>query len=153
MDEVEQKFEIQKIYVKDLSFESPHAPAVFRQQWKPKTDIQLSTQNAKIEEDTYEVTLHITVTSAQDDKTAFLVDIKQSGVFLVKGFSQEQHNHLLGSYCPHTLFPFAREAISDFVSKGGFPPLILSPVNFDALYSQQLAKLKSQETATSDTKH
>ena len=152
MAESEQKFEIQKIFIKDLSFESPNAPAVFREQWKPKTDVHLAAQNNKIEEDIYEVTLHITVTSSQDDKTAFLVDVQQAGVFLIKGFSEEQLKHLLGSYCPHTLFPFAREAVSDFVSKGGFPPLILSPVNFDALYSQQLSKAKSEQSTT-DTKH
>ncbi len=148
----EQKFEIQKIFVKDLSFESPNSPAVFREQWQPKTDIHLAAQNNKIEDEVYEVTLHITVTSSQDDKTAFLVDLKQAGIFLIKGFEEEQLNHLLGSYCPHTLFPFAREAISDFISKGGFPPLLLSPVNFDALYAQQLSKLKEQQSST-DTKH
>ena len=152
MDEAEQKFEIQKIFVKDLSFESPNSPAVFREQWQPKTDVHLAANNNKVEDDIFEVTLHVTVTSTQDEKTAFLVDLKQSGVFLIKGFPEEQLNHLLGSYCPHTLFPFAREAISDFVTKGGFPPLLLSPVNFDALYSQQLAKLKEQQTST-DTKH
>ena len=152
MDQAEQKFEIQKIFVKDLSFESPNSPAVFREQWQPKTDVHLAANNNKVEEDIFEVTLHVTVTSTQDEKTAFLVDLKQSGVFLIKGFPEEQLNHLLGSYCPHTLFPFAREAISDFVTKGGFPPLLLSPVNFDALYSQQLAKLKEQQTST-DTKH
>ena len=152
MEEVEQKFEIQKIFVKDLSFESPNSPAVFREQWQPKTDVHLAAKNDKVEDDVYEVTLHVTVTSSQDEKTAFLVDLKQAGVFLIKGFSEEQLNHLLGSYCPHTLFPFAREAISDFISKGGFPPLLLSPVNFDALYSQQLANLKTQESS-SDIKH
>lgn len=152
MAEAEQKFEVQKIFIKDLSFESPNSPAVFREQWQPKTDIHLAAQNSKIEDEIYEVTLHVTVTSAQDDKTAFLVDLKQTGIFLIKGFAEEQLNHLLGSYCPHTLFPFAREAISDFVTKGGFPPLLLSPVNFDALYSQQLAKLKEQQSS-SDTKH
>ena len=152
MDQTEQKFEIQKIFIKDLSFESPNSPAVFREQWQPKTDVHLAANNNKLEDDIFEVTLHVTVTSAQDEKTAFLVDLKQTGVFLIKGFPEEQLNHLLGSYCPHTLFPFAREAISDFVTKGGFPPLLLSPVNFDALYSQQLAKLKEQQTS-SDTKH
>ncbi len=153
MDEKEQKFDIQKIFIKDVSFESPNAPAVFREQWKPKTEVHLTAQNVKVEDDIYEVTLQVTVTSSQDEKTAFLVELKQSGVFLIKGFSKDQLNHLLGSYCPHALFPFAREAISDLVSKGGFPPLLLSPVNFDALYSQQLANLKSQQAASSDIKH
>jgi len=153
MDEKEQKFDIHEIFIKDVSFESPNAPEVFGEQWKPKTEVHLTAQNVKVEDDIYEVTLQVTVTSSQNEKTAFLVELKQSGVFLIKGFSKDQLNHLLGSYCPNTLFPFAREAISDLVSKGGFPPLLLSPVNFDALYSQQLANLKSQQAASSDIKH
>ena len=152
MAEQDQKFEIQKIYIKDLSFESPNSPAVFRDQWKPKTDVHLTAQNAKIDDDVYEVTLHVTVTSSQDEKTAFLVELKQAGIFLIRGFPQDQRNQLLGSYCPHTLFPFAREAIADFAGKGGFPPLLLTPVNFDALYAQQMEKLKSKQTAE-ETKH
>ena len=134
MAENEQKFEIQKIFVKDISFESPNSPDIFREKWQPKTDIHMTAQNVKISDELYEVTLNVTVTSAQNDRTAFLVEIKQSGVFLINNFPEDQLGHLLGSYCPHTLFPFAREAISDIVTKGGFPPLLLSPVNFDALY-------------------
>jgi len=152
MAENEQKFEIQKIFVKDVSFESPHAPEIFREKWQPKTDIQMTAQNTKISDELYEVTLNVTVTSTQNDRTAFLIEIKQSGVFLIQNIPESQIGHLIGSYCPHTLFPFAREAISDIVTKGGFPPLLLSPVNFDALYQQQLAKLKEQQNST-DTKH
>ena len=153
MSEEEQKFEIQKIFVKDVSFEAPNSPNIFREQWKPKTDIHIGAQNITLEDDIYEVTLSVTVTAKQDDQTAFLVELKQAGVFLIKNFPQEQLNQLLGSYCPHTLFPFAREAVSDFVSKGGFPPMLLSPVNFDALYAQQLAKLKEQQATSTNTKH
>lgn len=153
MAEQEQKFEIQKIFIKDLSFEAPNSPAVFREKWQPQTDVHLAAENTQIEDDIYEVTLNVSVTSSKDERTAFLVELKQSGVFLIRGFPDEQRNQLLGSYCPHTLFPFAREAISDFVSKGGFPPLLLSPVNFDALYAQQLAKLKSKQAENPDTKH
>lgn len=152
MAENEQKFEIQKIFIKDISFESPNSPDIFREKWQPKTDIHMTAQNVKISDELYEVTLNVTVTSSQNDRTAFLVEIKQSGVFLINNFPDDQLNHLLGSYCPHTLFPFAREAVSDIVTKGGFPPLLLSPVNFDALYQQQLAKLQEQQAAT-DTKH
>ena len=150
MAENKQKFEIQKIFIKDVSFESPNSPAVFREQWKPKTDIHLTAENKQLEKDVYEVTLNVTVTSTQDERTAFLIELKQAGIFLIRDFPDEQRNQLLGSYCPHTLFPFAREAISDFASKGGFPPLLLSPVNFDALYAQQLAKA---ESAAAETKH
>ena len=154
MADSEQKFEIQKIFLKDASFESPNSPEVFREKWQPKTDIHLTAQNKKLSDELYEVTLNVEVTSSQNEKTAFLVELKQSGIFLIKDFPEEQRNHLLGSYCPHTLFPFAREAVSDLISKGGFPPLLLSPVNFDALYSQQLAKLKEQQQTTSEeTRH
>ena len=153
MAEEEQKFEIQKIFVKDVSFEAPNSPNVFREQWQPKTDIHIGAQNTVLEDDIYEVTLSITVTATQDDRTAFLVELKQAGVFLIKNFPEDQLNQLLGSYCPHTLFPFAREAVSDFVSKGGFPPMLLTPVNFDVLYAQQLAKLKEQQATSADTKH
>ena len=154
MADNEQKFEIQKIFLKDASFESPSSPDIFREKWQPKTDIHLTAQNSKISDELYEVTLNVEVTSTQNEKTAFMVELKQSGVFLIKDFPEDQRNHLLGSYCPHTLFPFAREAVADLIGKGGFPPLLLSPVNFDALYSQQQAKLKEQKKATrEETKH
>lgn len=153
MADEEQKFEIQKIFIKDASFESPSSPEIFREKWQPKTDVHLAAQNVKISDELYEVTLDVTVTSSQNERTAFLVEIKQSGVFLIKNFPQDQLGHLIGSYCPSTLFPFAREAISDLVTKGGFPPLLLSPVNFDALYQQQLAKIKEQQSSSADTKH
>ncbi len=146
MADNEQKFEIQKIFLKDASFESPNSPEIFREKWQPKTDIHLTAQNAKLTDELYEVTLNVEVTSTQDEKTAFMVELKQSGVFLIKDFPEDQRNHLLGSYCPHTLFPFAREAVADLVGKGGFPPLLLSPINFDALYSKQL-------TTSEETKH
>jgi preprotein translocase subunit SecB len=153
MAENEQQFEIQKVFVKDASFESPNSPEIFREKWQPKTDVHLTAQNTKISDELYEITLNVTVTSTQNERTAFLVEIKQSGVFLIKNFPEDQLDHLIGSYCPHTLFPYAREVVSDLVTKGGFPPLLLSPVNFDALYQQQLAKIKQQQSAATDTKH
>lgn len=154
MADNDQQFEIQKVFIKDASFEAPNSPDIFREKWQPKTDVHLAAQNVKISDELYEVTLNVTVTSKQNERTAFLVEIKQSGVFLIKNFPEEQLSHLIGSYCPHTLFPFAREAVSDLITKGGFPPLLLSPVNFDALYQQQLAKLKEeQQASTTDTKH
>ncbi len=153
MADNEQKFEIQKIFLKDASFESPNSPEIFREKWQPKTGIHLTAQNVKLSDELHEVTLNVNVTSSQNEKTAFLVELKQSGVFLIKDFPEDQRNHLLGSYCPHTLFPFAREAVSDLTGKGGFPPLLLSPVNFDALYSQQLAKLAQEQPTSEETKH
>lgn len=138
MADNEQKFEIQKIFVKDISFEAPNSPEIFRDKWQPKTEVHLATNARKLDENMFEVILNITVTAKQDeDQVAFLVELKEAGIFLLQGFDEVQLDQVIGSYCPQTLFPYAREAISDFVSKGGFPPMLLTPVNFDALYAKQ----------------
>jgi preprotein translocase subunit SecB len=110
----------------------------------------LNSANQSLGQDTYEVDLKITVTAKQSDKTAFLVELTQSGIFTVAGFDQENLRGMLGAFCPETLFPFAREAIAELVSKGGFPPLLLAPVNFNALYMQQV---QQQAAAAQDTAH
>jgi preprotein translocase subunit SecB len=99
--------------------------------------VQLNSSHQAVTQDTYEVVLNVTVTASQQEKTIFLVEIKQAGLFTITGFAQEQLDGMLGAYCPETLFPFAREAISELITKGGFPPLLLNPVNFNALYTQQ----------------
>ncbi len=134
----QQQFTIQKIYVKDVSFESPNAPGVFQNgEWKPEVNVQLNTDAQVLSDALHEVTLTVTVTAKQQDSTAFLVEVKQSGIFQMSGFEEDQINGMLGAYCPEVLFPYAREAISDMVTKGGFPQMLLSPVNFNALYMQQ----------------
>ncbi len=146
----QQQFSIQKIYLKDVSFESPNSPAVFSGEWKPEVNVQLNTEIKGLESNMHEVTLSVTVTAKQQDKTAFLVEVKQAGLFQLAGFEQEQLGGMLGAYCPETLFPYAREAISDLVTKGGFPQLLLSPVNFNALYMQHQ---QQQAQAATDTAH
>ena len=142
----QQQFAIQKIYLKDVSFESPNAPEVFQDaEWKPEINVQLNTEGKTIAEGVHEVTLTVTVTAKKADKTAFLVEVKQSGVFQLTGFEQEQLGGMLGAYCPEVLFPFAREAIADLVAKGGFPQLLLSPVNFNALYMQHQQQQQAQQ--------
>ena len=149
----EQQFSIQKLYLKDVSFESPNSPAVFADgEWKPEINIQLNSSNKSIGQDTYGVDLKITVTAKQNKKTAFLVELTQSGIFTVAGFEQDNLRGMLGAYCPETLFPFAREAIAELISKGGFPPLLLAPVNFNALYMQQ-AQQQQAAAAAQDTAH
>ena len=148
-----QKFEIQKIYVKDLSFETPNSPKIFTEKWNPKTDVHIQTENKKLDENIYDVAIIVTVTANQDEKTAFLVEIKQAGIFFIENFPDEQHKQLLGSYCPNILFPFAREAIAELVTKGGFPQLLLNPVNFDALYQQHLNAVKEQKENPQQIKH
>lgn len=133
----DRQFQLQKIYVKDISFETPNSPATFMLEWNPEVEFNLSTAAAQLQESTFEVTLKLTVTVKIEQKTAYLVEISQSGIFAAVGFEEAELGHLLGSYCPNILFPYAREAVSDLVIKGGFPPMLLAPVNFDALYAQR----------------
>jgi len=148
-----QKFEIQKVYIKDLSFETPNSPKIFTEKWSPKTDVHIQTENAKLDDNIHEVAIIVTVTATQDEKTAFLVEVKQAGIFFIDNFPEEQQKQLLGSYCPNILFPFARETVSELVTKGGFPQLLLNPVNFDALYQQHLNAVKEQKDNPEQIKH
>jgi preprotein translocase subunit SecB len=136
--ESKHEFVIQRLYVKDISFESPSAPEIFQSEWTPEVDMDLQQQSQKLKDDIYEVVLHITVTVKLKDKTAFLVEVKQAGIFTLKGFTDEQLGPMLGSFCPNILFPYARELISESVSRGSFPPLYLAPINFDVLYHEQM---------------
>ena len=139
-DEQQQQpfFSIEKIYVKDASLEIPHAPQIFMQNEAPQVNVQLHNLSAMVEEGVYEVALTVTVTAKlADDKTVFLVEIGQAGIFQVRNIPQGDLGPILGITCPNILFPFAREAISDLVTRAGFPPMLLSPVNFEALYQQQ----------------
>lgn len=136
--EGKQQFAIQKIYVKDISFEAPAAPKVFTEEWDPKHNLELNTQARALSDGVYEVVLSLTVTATNGEKTGFLVEVQQCGIFTLGGFSEQDLSAMLGSYCPTILFPYAREAVSDLVTRGGFPPLLLAPVNFDALYAQHL---------------
>ena len=148
----QQQFAIQKIYLKDVSFESPNAPVIFTEgegKFQPEINVQINTEVQTVSEDTHEVTLTVTVTAKQNDKTAFLAEVKQSGIFQMSGFEKEQMGGMLGAYCPEALFPFARETIADLVAKGGFPQVLLAPVNFNAMYMQhqQQQAQQSGETA------
>jgi preprotein translocase subunit SecB len=127
---------LQKIYIKDLSFESPRTPAAFSIQQTPQTQLSLKSNVKDIAEHTYEVTLTITVETKDQDQTVFLCELSQAGVFRLEGYTPDETDMLLNAYCPSTLYPFAREAIADIVGKGGFPQLLLQPINFDALYAQ-----------------
>ena len=153
MSEEEQQFAIQKIYIKDVSFESPNSPQAFTNtEWQPQINVQINSSNQTIAENVYEVELALTVTAKHEDKTAFLCEVKQAGIFTIAGFPQENIGGMLGAYCPETLFPFAREAVADFVAKGGFPQLLLAPVNFNALYTQQMEQQAAAATSE-DTSH
>ncbi|MEZ5451715.1 MAG: protein-export chaperone SecB [Thiothrix sp.] len=143
----EQQFIIQRVYIKDVSFEAPNSPAIFTQDWQPDTNLDLNTKVNNLANDNFEVELFITITVQSAGKTAFLVEVKQAGVFFIQGYAEEQLNHLLAAYCPNILFPYAREVIASLVSKGSFPELHLSPINFDALYARRLQEEQAKVAA------
>jgi preprotein translocase subunit SecB len=132
------EFTIQRIYVKDLSLECPLVPHAFQEEWRPELNLQFTMNSTSVAENIFELVLQITVTAISKEKTLFLIEIKQAGLFTLKGFTAEQNHQILGITCPTILFPYAREAVSDLVGRAGFPPLYLAPVNFEALYAQQL---------------
>ncbi len=139
-------FGIQRIYVKDISYESPNAPQIFRKNWAPKVEIDLQSKSTELEEGVYEVVLSVTTTVKIEDEVAFLAEVHQAGIFTIRNFPDDQLQHLLGSFCPNIIFPYARESITDVVTRGGFPQLYLAPINFDAIYQQKLAKQKEEAT-------
>jgi len=138
---------LQKIYVKDLSFESPKVPAVFNSTASPQTQLNMRSSAREVAQDTQEVTLTLTVEAKDGDATMFLVEVAQAGIFTIQGYNEQERAMLVGSYCPSTLYPYAREAISDVVVKGGFPQLLLQPINFDALYAQAVQQRAQQQGA------
>lgn len=140
----EKQFSIQKIYTKDLSFETPNSPSVFTEKWEPSVDFNLGTNTVSLDNSFYEITLKVTITVKCGNTTAYLVEVNQAGIFALSGFEDEEMGPMVGSFCPNILFPYAREVVSDLVAKGGFPQLLLSPVNFDALYSQHLQQMQQQ---------
>ena len=148
MSEVDQKeaqFVLQRIYIKDMSFESPKSPDAFLQQFKPKINLELNSSHRPMGEDNFEVTLSVTVTATNDEEEIiYLVEVQQAGVFLIKGMEDEILTQTLGSFCPSVLFPYVRETIDTIVTKGSFPPLMLAPVNFDAVYAQAKAQAEAQ---------
>lgn len=143
----EQQFGIQRIYVKDISFETPNSPAVFAGTWEPAINVELNSSGTQLGDNVYEVVLTLTVTCKAEDKVAYLVEVHQAGIFAMIGFDEAQLGGMIGSYCPNLLFPYAREVISDLVAKGSFPQLTLAPINFDALYAQHLAQQQGGETS------
>ena len=137
------QFSIQRIYVKDVSFETPNSPAIFTKEWKPEVKLDLDNKSVQIEDGVFEVTLSVTVTATVEGQTAFLCEVQQAGVFAIGNMPEAQVAHMLGAFCPNTLFPYARETVSNLVNRGTFPALNLAPVNFDALFAQYLQQAKA----------
>lgn len=146
----EKQFAIQKIYTKDISFETPNSPTIFRDKWEPSVDFNLGTNVQNLDEKTFEVSLTVTVTVKCGEKTAYLVEVCQAGIFIMSAFSDQERGPMLGSFCPNILFPYAREAVSELVAKGGFPQLLLAPVNFDAIYQQHIQQQQAQQSESPD---
>jgi preprotein translocase subunit SecB len=146
--QTDRQFAIQRIYTKDISFESPNAPQVFISEWEPKINVDLSTEIQALSEDTIQVVLTVNVVAKHENKTAFLVEVQQAGIFLAKGFSEEELGPLMGIGAPNALYPYAREAVSDLITRGSFPQFTLQPVNFEQMYAQQMASNKESAEKT-----
>lgn len=140
----EQQFALQRIFIKDLSFEVPLGAQVFTKQWQPQVHVDLNTKSDRIADDIYEVVLTITITAKLGEETAFLIEAQQAGLFLVKGVEGEQLRRVLMIMCPNILFPYARETVDSLAVRGSFPPLLMQPVNFEALYVQALQQAEQQ---------
>jgi len=150
MTEAQRVFQLQRIYTKDISFEVPGAPEIFLKQFQPKIDVNLNTSVKKLEESSdYDVTLSLTVTASADDKTVYLVEIKQSGIFNIVGIEGDELDQLLHAYCPSLIFPYAREVISDLITRGTFPQLLLQPINFEAAYVEARRQAQEREQSQS----
>ena len=150
----DKRITIGKIYVKDLSFESPQAPTVFKgREWQPQTNLNLRSSTNQIEGDQHEVVLTITIDAKEEDKTIFLVELQQAGIFEIAGYNEEEFGAVVGSFCPNILFPYAREAIASMIQRGGFPEFLLQPINFDALYMQSRQQQQMEVSQPSPEAH
>lgn len=155
---VEKQLAISKIYIKDFSFESPQAPSVFKgTEWKPQTNLNLRSSHTAVEGTVHEVVLTITVEAKEEDKTLFLIELHQAGLFDIAGYEGEELAAICGSFCPNILFPYARAAVASVIQQGGFPEFVLQPINFDALYmqskQQQAEASQAQVQADQAEKH
>lgn len=146
--QTETNFIIQRIYIKDVSFETPNTPQIFPKEWKPEVNVEMSSSSQQLTDGVFEVALRVTVTTKSDTDIAYICEVTQAGIFSVVGFDGNQLAHCLGAYCPNILFPYARETISGLVNKGTFQPINLDPVNFDALFMNYLQKQKEQQDSS-----
>lgn len=159
MSDNQPQFALQRVYLKDVSFEAPNSPQVFTKEWKPEVKLDLNTGAKKLDDTHYEVSIKVTVTATNADDTAFLVEVDQAGLFVLANIPEDQIRPMLATVCPNILFPYLRENIDNLVIKGGFPALVLAHINFDALYQQRLAqeaeeaKQQAAEESTGETTH
>ena len=150
-DETGKHITINKVYLKDFSFESPQTPGIFAEgEWRPQTNLNLRSAHADAPNDLHEVVLTVTVEAKDGDSTLFLVEVQQAGLFDVTGYDEEEFKAIVGSFCPNVLFPYARESIASVIQKGGFPEFVLQPINFDALYRQSIEQAAVQDAEASE---
>lgn len=145
-EQTTQELVLQNIYVKDASFEAPTGPNIQATEWNPQFNLNMNTSAAAMAETVHEVVLTITLEAKIADKAAYLVEVKQAGLFTIRGYSDEETRRVVGAFCPGVLFPYARQAVSDLILRGGFPPFLLPPVNFDGLFQQSLEQAARQAT-------
>lgn len=132
------QFQLQKIYVKDVSFEIPGAPQIFQEDGQVEIKMNLAQKVENLSDGVHEVCLTVTVTASLGEKTAYLVEVQQAGIFSISGLDEQSTHAAMNTLCPHTLFPYARRVVTDLVAEGGFPPLVLQPINFDQIYAQRM---------------
>jgi preprotein translocase subunit SecB len=140
------QFTVEKIYAKDVSFEAPGAPGVFSEQAQPQLQMNLGQQVQRVGENAYEVVLAVTLTCKAQDKTLYVVEVKQAGVFGLAGFDNATLDGMLGTHCPNVLYPYARQLVSDLIQSGGFPPFYMQPINFEALYAEGLRQRAAKQS-------
>lgn len=136
---------LQRVYVKDSSFEAPNSPAIFSGEWRPNVSLNIGTKTSELGDGAYEAVLSLTTEAKQGDKTAFLIEVEQAGVFILKGLQPDDLQRALISFCPQQLYPYAREVVADMSSKGGFPALQLQPVNFDAVAAEAMRRQQQEQ--------
>lgn len=146
------QFQIQRVYCKDISFETPNSPEVFKVEWKPEMKVDMDTKTKQLDPTTYEVVLTVTAQATVGEKTAFLVEVQQAGIFMIGDVPEQNKAHMLGAFCPNILFPYARETVATLINKGTFPTFNLQPVNFDAIFAQYMqqraAEAQAQQAAS-----
>ena len=141
------QFQLQKLYVKDVSFELPNAPQIFQDDGQVEIKMNLAQKVEVLAEGVHEVVLTVTVTATLGEKTAYLVEVQQAGIFSIVGLNEQSAHAALNTLCPHALFPYVRRAITDLVADGGFPPLVLQPINFDQIYAQRMQEAQAQASS------
>ncbi len=139
---------LERLYLKDASFESPRSPGVFAESWKPEMQLDINSRSSSLDEGVFEVVLTVTLRAKlENGKTAFIIEVQQAGIFRIEGFEADVRQRVLGTICPNTLFPYVREAVDSMAVRGGFPAIQLAPVNFDALFAEAVSKQNAQQDA------